>query len=106
MAPARRNAQNKLNGISPSKPFKQSCSPGVMLLEGPGKNTLLKPLLCTVSCECTGEYQAVLLPPHPGSLPRLSFVGLNSPALPFLMFLVPLGFRHRVPGSLQQEKGQ
>lgn len=53
-----------------------------------------------------GEYWAVLLPAHPGSLPRLSFVGLNTPALPLLKFLVPLGFRHRVPGSLQQEKGQ
>lgn len=31
---------------------------------------------------------------------------LNSPALPLLMFLVLLGFVHRVPGGLQQEKGQ
>lgn len=51
-------------------------------------------------------YRAVLLPPHPGFLPTLSFMGLNCPTLPLLMFLVPLGWMHRVPGRLQQEKGQ
>lgn len=53
-----------------------------------------------------GRYQAVLLPSQPGCLPSLSFMGLNSSALPLLMFLVLLGFVHRVPGRLQQEKGQ
>lgn len=53
-----------------------------------------------------GGYEAVLLPPHPGSLPSLSFMGLNSSALPLLMFLVLLGSVHRVPGRLQQEKEQ
>lgn len=48
----------------------------------------------------------MLLPPHPGSLPSLSFVGLNSPALPLLVFLVLLDRMRRVPGRLQQEKGQ
>jgi len=34
------------------------------------------------------------------------FVGLNSPALPLLMFLVLLGFMHSVPGRLEQAKRQ
>lgn len=51
-------------------------------------------------------YQAALLPPHPGSLPSLSFMGLKSPALPLLVFLVLLDCMQRVPGRLQQEKGQ
>ncbi|KAF1400350.1 Serine/threonine-protein kinase 10, partial [Spheniscus humboldti] len=55
---------------------------------------------------CMWEYQAALLPPHPGSLPSLSFLGLKSPALPLLVFLVLLDCMQRVPGRLQQEKGQ
>lgn len=39
-------------------------------------------------------------------IPRLSFVDINSPALPLLVLLVMLGYVHRVPGRLQPEKGQ
>lgn len=40
------------------------------------------------------------------TIPRLSVVDVDSPALPLLVLLVMLGYVHRVPGRLQPEKGQ
>ncbi|NXV76310.1 STK10 kinase, partial [Atlantisia rogersi] len=95
-------SQNKLCGLALSMLFKQSCSPGMMLLEDAGKGALLKPLLCTVSCECMvwDATQTIRVPtpgcpttPSPRLLAQPELHGVKFPCSP--LACVPAGIHEQ-----------